>query len=65
LHNHNKIGWQFLCLQLAEAGDKDLSLKVYQACGSSTKIMGALAEKGDISELVRKICKSKIYIKQK
>mmetsp|Transcript_18521 Transcript_18521/g.52003 ORF Transcript_18521/g.52003 Transcript_18521/m.52003 type:complete len:1694 (+) Transcript_18521:108-5189(+) len=37
---------------LSAAGDKDLALKVYQGCGSSTKIIGALAEKGDISALV-------------
>jgi len=30
-----------------------MALKVYQGCGSSTKIIGALAEKGDIAALVR------------
>ncbi|KAF5839265.1 clathrin heavy chain 2 [Dunaliella salina] len=37
---------------LSAAGDKDMALKVYQGCGSSTKIIGALAEKGDIGALV-------------
>eukprot|EP00983_Pelagomonas_calceolata_P070178 1150680-Pelagomonas_calceolata.AAC.2 len=43
---------QGLAHTLSAAGDKDLALKVYQGCGSSTKIIGALAEKGDISALV-------------
>uniref|UniRef100_A0A7S0V4E8 Clathrin heavy chain n=1 Tax=Polytomella parva TaxID=51329 RepID=A0A7S0V4E8_9CHLO len=33
-------------------GDKDLALKIFQSCGASSKVIGALAEKGDIEQLL-------------
>lgn len=37
---------------VSAAGDKDMSLQIYQQCNSSSKIIGTLAEKGDFNALM-------------
>lgn len=37
---------------VSAAGDKDMALKIYQLCGSSGKVIVALAEKGDFNALM-------------
>lgn len=37
---------------VSASGDKDMALKMYQTCGASGKVIGLLAEKGDMTALV-------------